>query len=56
MRLKCRRLIDRMVSDDFDVDFPREFAHHSADVVFLDVVGPFHPFDVVEVLILEDLG
>ena len=29
---------------------------YPADVVLLDVVGPFHPFDVVEVLILEDLG
>ena len=24
--------------------------------MLLDVVGPLHPFDVVEVLILEDLG
>ena len=43
------------VLDDFVVVVPNDFVIDLADVVFLNVVGPFRPFNVVEVLILDDL-
>ena len=45
-----------MFSIIVDVDFPSSFVVDLADVVVFDAVGPFLPFDVAEVLILEDLG